>query len=243
MILRNFFQALGDLVFPRACCVCGRQLLLCESNICTVCLTDLPETHFCGLLRNPMADRLNEAIEKRRGDEYEPYSAAAALFYYNEESGYDNITKEIKYHRNFSTGKMFGSLLGQRLAESPLYQDVDAVVPVPLHPLRRWSRGYNQAEVIARAVAAELPGKPRVEALLKRCRRTRSQTRLEWEDKASNVSGAFSLRCGVGKYRHLLLVDDVFTSGSTVAECHRVLRAHYGPEVNISVATLAYVEH
>ena len=148
--LRTFLPALLDLVLPRVCVVCGRPLLPQERHLCLECLSDLPETHYATLPRNPMADRFNARIHP---DEYEPYAYAAALFHYRAESGYKKIPQALKYHRDFGTGRWAARLLGERLSSSPLYADVDLVVPVPLHWMRYWRRGYNQAAVIARMTA------------------------------------------------------------------------------------------
>ena len=150
---KTSLSALLDLVLPRVCLVCGRPLLPRERHLCTECLADLPETHYATLARNPMADRFNARI---RVEEYEPYAYAAALFHYRAEAGYKKIPQALKYHRNFGAGRDFARLLGGRLAASPLYTDVDLVVPVPLHRTRHWRRGYNQAAVIAREVARSL---------------------------------------------------------------------------------------
>ena len=119
------------------------------------------------------------------------------------------------------------------------------VIPVPLHFLRHWKRGYNQAELIARGIARRL-GSELCTKTLKRRRRTRSQATLPMESKASNVQGAFVLRENKSTQppkepRHILLVDDVFTSGSTLDECRKALRRRYGMQVRISIATLAFV--
>ena len=236
--LKTSLSALLDLVLPRVCLVCGRPLLPQERHLCTECLSDLPETRYATLGHNPMADRFNARIDP---EEYEPYAYAAALFHYRAESGYKIIPQALKYHRDFAAGRHFARMLGTRLAASPLYADVDLVVPVPLHWTRYWRRGYNQAAVIAREVAHALdtPCRPR---LLRRCRRTRSQTRLSVAAKAANVSGAFVLRPSTPpSAHHILLIDDVFTTGATLAACHKALRRHYGPQVRISVATLAAV--
>lgn len=240
--LKTSLSAIVDLVLPRVCVVCGRTLLRQERHICLNCLADLPETHFAMSGRNPMADRLNARIA---GDSYEPYAHAAALFYYAADSEYSSITQALKYRRDFGAGKFFARLLGAGLAASPLFSDVDLVAPVPLHWTRRWSRGYNQAEVIAGEVARALSAPCRTD-LLRRCRRTVTQTRLSGDEKSANVAGAFratkkaaSLASGNG-INHILLIDDVFTSGATLGECHRALRAVFGPSARISAATLAY---
>ena len=240
--LKTSLSALLDLVLPRVCVVCERTLLPQERHICLNCLADLPETHFATLGRNPMADKFNARIA---GDRYEPYAFAAALFYYSADSGYSRITQALKYHRDFGAGKFFARMLGKRLGESGLFDDVDLIVPVPLHWTRQWTRGYNQAEVIARELAATLSAPCRTD-LLCRCRRTATQTRLGGEEKSANVAGAFratkkaaSLATGDG-ISHILLVDDVFTSGATLGECHKALRETFGSSTRISAVTLAY---
>ena len=239
--LKTSLSAIADLVLPRVCTVCGRPLLLQEKHICLGCLADLPETHFCTLSHNPMADKFNAVIAE---DDYEPYAYAAALYYYSSDNGYCNISRALKYRRDFAAGRYFSGMLGRRLADSPLFADVDLVVPVPLHWTRRWKRGYNQAEIIALEVASALGAECRPR-LLCRTRRTSTQTRLSGEEKRSNVRGAFAVRAvaaGELAPRHILLTDDVFTSGSTLAACHKALRGSFGPEgTRISVATLGFV--
>ena len=126
------------------------------------------------------------------------------------------------------------------MASAPHWADVDVVIPVPLHWLRKWRRGYNQAAVIARELARELGAVLRTD-ILRRARRTRSQTSLSAEERLRNVATVFSVRKTV-EAKHILLVDDTFTTGATLAACHRVLRAAFGPSVRISIATLAMVE-
>ena len=314
--------ALGDLFMPRKCLVCGRTLGVEERYLCLSCAADLPLTHFWDRTHNPMADRLNACLQDREGM---PYAYAAALFFYDEDVPYKMIPRTLKYEYGIREGRYFAAMLGRYLAASEAFADVDCVVPVPLHWLRRLKRGYNQAAVIARAVAKEM-GVPCREDVLRRARRTATQTRLGGEDRARNVAGAFrvgrrfldsALRAplemtnrflraplemtnrflrsarndkigdaaydtGVGNAgqndkaapsvistkaapsvistkaglsvistkaggrvekspAHILLGDDVFTTGSTTTECFRVLAEAF-PDVRISVATLAFVE-
>ncbi|MBR1574857.1 MAG: ComF family protein [Bacteroidales bacterium] len=238
--LKDFATALSDLVLPRHCYVCGSRLTLAERHLCLGCRSDLPYTHFWERTHQPMADKYNAAIRDQVPDGVEePYGHAAALFYYNSESGYKNIPQALKYRSALGLGREFADQLGARLASSADFADVDCVIPVPLHWRRHWGRGYNQAAVIAQRVAAALGAAFRPKAL-RRLRYTPSQTKVAMEKKASNVSGVFRMVDRI-EARHILLVDDTFTTGATLAACHRALRSACPPSVRISVATLSYV--
>lgn len=236
-------RAAGDILLPRLCIVCGQRLLLEEKHLCLGCLADLPQTFFWTTSHNPMADRFNEIIQKEGPDGHERYAYAAALFFYHSEADYRLIPYQIKYHGNIDAGGWFGRMLGRWLATSDAFLDVDLVVPVPLHWTRRWKRGYNQAEIIASAVADAMGVQMRTD-ILKRRRRTQTQTRIEVEEKVRNVAGAFCISSvpeSLSGVRHILLVDDVFTTGSTMFACFKALRTAFPPEVRISVATLGFV--
>ena len=284
--LETLLRSLPDLLMPRVCLVCGRQLLPTERHLCLCCEADLPLTHFEDCSRNPMADRYNaRLVDAGCGDSYQ---YATSLFYYGTGSGYDYIPQALKYGRNFGAGRHFARMLGGLIAGAEHFRDVDLVTCVPLHWTRRYRRGYNQAAVIASEIArclnaarsAAAPAEPEctgstgpVEArgnysagpepvifaphLLRRTRRTATQTRLSVADKALNVAGAFAVR---RHYlppsptplsfraqprnllpRHILLVDDVFTTGSTLSACAEALFEAFGPEVRVSIATLACV--
>ena len=195
------------------------------------------------------------------------YAYATALFFYRAESGYSQITRQLKYHGDIPAGRLFGQMLGKKIASAEHFADVDAVIPVPLHWTRKWSRGYNQAEIIAREVASILGAELRTD-ILQRSRRTRTQTKLSIEGKAANVHGAFVVQENIfdcfknknsGKssshnklnkkagcsdlanLKHLLLIEDVYTTRSPHYACYQALRSTFPPEVRISVATLAFV--
>lgn len=246
-------MALADLILPRVCVVCGEKLLYGERHICLHCLADMPFTHFWERECNPMADRFNALIQQRLEKDdpcpnisRERYAYAAALFLYSHDAQYRHILYNLKYEGRTDVGKHFGRMLGAKLASSATFKDVDCVMPVPLHWIRRWRRGYNQAEVIAREVAAEL-GAPLDCRTLVRRRRTRTQTKLNIDGKSANVAGAFKV-CkriqdseGQQQLKHILLIDDLFTTGSTLHACYTALREVFPPSVRISVATLGFV--
>ena len=234
-------RAVTDVFLERRCPVCGRALRSREERLCLFCAGDLPLTYYWTQPRNAMADRFNARFT---GDDISYYIYAAALFFYRSEAGYAEIPKALKYHADYRLGRHYARMLGRRLAESEAFRDVDLVVPVPLHPLRRWRRGYNQAEVLAREVAAAL-GARLGKGFLRRRRYTRTQTRLHGEAKARNVDAAFVLtrrarRKGLAAH-HVLLLDDVFTTGATLGACFRALLP-LCPSARLSVATLAVVK-
>ena len=242
-ILRGL-RAAGEILLPRLCIVCGQRLLLDEKHLCLDCLADLPQTFFWTMSHNPMADRFNEIIQNEGSHGQERYAHAAALFFYHSEADYRLIPYQIKYHGNTDAGRWFGRMLGRRLAASATFRDVDLVVPVPLHWTRRWKRGYNQAEIIASAVADAMGVQMRTD-IIRRRRRTRTQTKMSIDEKVRNVADAFTASAvppeDAGRISHILLVDDVFTTGSTLYACFSALRSIFPPSVRISVATLGYV--
>lgn len=246
--MKNFLKSVADVLLPRVCAVCERKLNSEEKNLCLFCLSELPQTFFWERKRNAMADKFNVLIERGvddylTGGRLERYAYAVALFFYDGKGDYRRITQQLKYHANLGVGREFGRMLGQRICEARHFEDVDVVIPVPLHWTRKWKRGYNQAEVIAGEVARQLGVELRTD-ILKRSRRTRTQTKVDPVKKAENVRGAFTVnaeRLREEKYMHILIVDDVFTSGSTLHNCFLALRTAFPPSVRISIATLAFV--
>lgn len=238
---KHCVTALSDIVMPRVCVVCGRSLTLREDVLCLSCKGDFPYTHFEKHPHNVMADRYNELINSQSSDSTEPYQWAFALLHYD--ALYRNVTRALKYRADFEEGKYFAEITVRCIRQCPWFDDIDLVVPVPLHPLRKLRRGYNQADIIAETIGKAL--EVRVERhLLARVRYSTSQTSLTHEQRAQNVSGAFALKSRTPKpsARHILLVDDVFTTGATLAACHKTIRTVYDETVRISVATLAFAK-
>ena len=236
-------KELADIIMPRECLVCGTRLGIHEKHLCLWCASDLPLTYYWERPHNPMADKFNALLERfRREGEAMPYFLASGLLFYYPGNPYNQIPQALKYHYNISAGKFFAGMLGQNLARAPHYAGIDAVIPVPLHWYRLWKRGYNQAEVIAGAVARELCVPMLPHALVRR-RRTGTQTRLDAQSRLQNVLGVFRVnlpkRCP--HLNHVLLIDDTFTTGATLAACTLALRSAI-PGIRVSIATLAVVD-
>ena len=246
--LRHWAQAVSDILVPRTCIACEERLLLGERYLCLHCLADMPLTYFWNRKHNRMADKFNDILQKNMDlgrMAFEPYVFACSLFFYSNDARYRLILYDLKYNGNTDIGIFFSRRLGMRMAGCSWLRDADAIIPVPLHWRRKWSRGYNQAEVLASGVA-EIFKIPLKADILKRRRRTQTQTKMSIENKSRNVSGAFSISdeyIPQRDIRHILLIDDVFTTGSTLMACFTALRTVFPPSVRISIATLGFVGH
>lgn len=224
---------LRELFFPRFCPVCGKPLEQDEKDFCLECFSDLPLTYFWDWDDNPLRRRLEEKCTVGYG---------AALFHFRLESPYHYLMHRIKFEGGKNLGYRLGYLLGLYLKDGSGFGPVDIIVPVPLHPLRRFRRGYNQSQIIASGIAAAL-GVPVCPGLLKRRRWTRPQSGISGNGKSRNVEGAFRTDDAQGEklkdggFQHILLVDDTITTGSTISECVKVLP----PFFRVSVASLAFV--
>lgn len=227
--IRSSLRSLGHLFIPHACAVCGRVLVEGEYLVCTACRWNMPLTNTWKDPHNPIREKLHGMFMAEQ---------ASALFYYQKQSGYDNLVHRFKYSGKASLGYALGKWFGEELRRSGLYDDVDVIVPVPLHPFRKISRGYNQSEHVARGIGRVL-GKPLQTSNLVRKVHNRSQTHHDSTDRWKNVAGIFGLRKpGALEGRHILLVDDVLTTGATLDSCAETLRNSM-ENCRISVATLA----
>ena len=232
---RRGWQELADMVWPRRCGVCGGFLDTEERYVCAECLKDMPLTYFWSWRANP-AEQILWARTYLEG--------VVSLFYYSRDNDYKELLHAVKYGGNVATGRWLGRMLGEKMREAA-YPLPDVIVPVPLHWRRQWKRGYNQAEVIARGISEGLSGDiPVLTGILRRVRYSTSQTRMSVGSKWENVSGSFVLidnRTAAERLsgRHVLLVDDVLTTGATVEACWDALRVI--PDIRVSYASIAFV--
>ena len=231
--IEEYMAGLRELFFPRFCAVCGRPLEWDEKDFCIECFSDIPLTYFWDWEDNSLRRRLEEKCSVEYG---------VSLFHFSLESPYHYLMHRIKFEGGKNLGYRLGYLLGLYMKDGAGFGPMDIVVPVPLHPLRRFRRGYNQSQIIAAGIAAAL-GISVCPNLLKRTRWTRPQSGISGGGKSRNVEGAFRIddvqaeKLKDGGFRHILLVDDTITTGSTISECVKVLT----PFFKVSVASLAFV--
>lgn len=230
--LADIFRDVWGLFFRRRCMVCGERMFDGERDICTACAYMMPLTGFASSADNALYRRFWGIV---------PVERAAALIYFIHGSEWQRLIHGFKYRDKWRWAYVMGRRLGVALREGGLFADVDTVMPVPLHPLRRMYRGYNQSEHIARGVAEELGVRLDCSTLYRR-RNNPSQTQLEEREKRDNVLDLFGVRdSGSVSGHHILVVDDVITSGETITACIEALLS--AGDCRISVASVAASQH
>lgn len=230
---RHPFRPLHDLwrvLMPQFCIHCGEPLVGDEQDLCTACLTQT------AWLTTDTAE--NNTIEQRLAGLI-PFEAAAALMAFKKDSVVQSIVHHIKYYHNTRLATQYGRMMGEMLLSSGRFADIDCLVPVPLHPVKHLRRGYNQSQLLCEAIASVMH-LPIEHHCLYRRHYTKSQTRKNHQERQDNMQGVFALHHPsrlAGK--HILLVDDIVTTGATTTACYDALQSI--PDLRISVAALAVV--
>lgn len=209
--------------------VCHNDLAEGESVICTSCLYHIPRTRYWFEAENPVAKIFWGRVLVEN---------ACSFFFFAKGSRYRKLLHHLKYNGKREVGFVLGKEFGNELSKVDFYKSIDFIVPVPLHPKRLKQRGYNQAEEIAKGLKESM-GIPISTDNLIRAEYTETQTRKTRTERVKNVSKAFKLdNPEAFKGKHVLIVDDVVTTGATLEECaSTVLKAE---NVKVSIATLAY---
>lgn len=219
------FQDFFHLFFPRVCAACEQALAANETVICSFCHYYLPRTGF-HLLRD------NE-LEKHFWGRV-PLQRATAWCYFQKGSRMQQLIHKLKYHGRTDIGRHLGLLMGQELLESPDFAGVDLLLPIPLHRSRQLQRGYNQAESICAGLSAAIQ-RPWLSGVLVRQQATDTQTRKNRFERWENVSSVFAVAdAGAVSGRHVLLVDDVITTGATLEAAAVVLLQQGASAVSIA---------
>ncbi len=221
------FKDFINLIYPQPCLACGEILGKNEDSICTSCIVNLPKTNYHLHNENP----LNKIFWGRVSIEM-----VAAYYYFNKGNKVQNLLHQLKYKGANNVGEKIGLLYGYELLESTNFKDVDFIVPVPLHPKKLKKRGYNQSESFAIGLAQSLK-KEVLTNLLLRTVNSETQTKKSRFNRWENVSTIFTISNSTNiKGKHILLVDDVITTGATIEGCAQLLVQR---NAKVSVVTIA----
>lgn len=211
---------------------CGNSLFHNEEVICTSCLMHLPETGFHNLKDNPVAKVFWGRVH---------IESAAALFYYRKGGKVQHLIHQMKYNGHKEIGVFVGELYGSDLKESQFFRTVDAIVPIPLHKNKLKKRGFNQAEMFANGLSNTMEIPVDTETVYRDVETT-TQTKKHRYKRWENVSDIFKLRnMELLRGKHVLVVDDVITTGSTMEACVNTLQKV--PDIRISVASIGFPVH
>lgn len=214
----RLLRTVADLLMPRTCPGCGAVLAYGERDVCCLCLADLP------LLTPGLW-----ATDRRWGlfRELPHVRSIGALVRYHPGNVASRLVHSLKYHGRWQVGVVMGCLMSRLLGGKGLLEGADVVLPVPITWRRRWQRGFNQSEFIARGLCQTTGIAMRTDLLL-RTRHTESQTHFPYAERAGRVEGSFSLAPGAAlqlRGRTVVVLDDVMTSGSTMRAAAMALAA------------------
>lgn len=225
-----YFDGFLELFFPRLCVTCKRKLFTNERHICLHCVLELPKTDFHTDSQNKVAQIFWGRV---------PVENVTAWLFFRKGSKYQRLLHCLKYKGMKEIGDEMGNRFGYDICQSS-FRDVDLIIPVPLHEKKMKQRGYNQSEHIA-AGMAEVLKKPLIPGNLIRIRSTDTQTRKGRFQRWQNVEGVFEVADpDVLKGRHILLIDDVITTGSTLEAAVRALLN--AGAAKVSLAAIAFAE-
>lgn len=221
-----------SLIYPDCCLSCGETLYKQENYICTACRYRLPKTGFHQEKENPLSK-----IFWGRIDLY----SVAAYYYFQKGNGVQHLLHAIKYQGAKQAGREVGKIYGAELKSSPYFNSINLIVPVPLHPLKKKKRGFNQSDFIAEGIAEGLNSNWSPDILV-RDAASETQTKKSRFNRWKNVESAFRLKdINAVPGKHILIVDDVITTGATIESAAKCLSNF--PDTKISVVAIACAQN
>lgn len=218
------------LFYPHLCLGCGTDLLPVHNYLCLECYHSLPHTNFCFQEGNPV----EKLFYGRIG-----ISAAMCQFYFAQHSSIQNLIHEFKYRGNRGVAEFLGSMMGEDLRKSNRFEGIDVIVPLPLYKQRLQQRGYNQAELLCNGISKVLQVPVDSKSVVRQ-KNTESQTRKARIQRWENVSGGFVVQDTTTlQGKHVLLVDDVITTGATMEACGSAILAIPGVKLSLSLLAIS----
>ncbi|MBQ4801670.1 ComF family protein [Aquimarina sp. MMG015] len=219
---------LAYLFYPIYCAACDNPLYKNERILCTSCRHKLPLGNF----HKVNAKKIEKVFYGRAKIEN-----ATSLLVFEKDSLVQNLIHNLKYRGREEIGKELGVWLGQELSQSSVYQNIDTVIPVPLHPKRLRERGFNQVEKFGQEIAEKLNAEY-VDFVLKKNSYNKKQSKNSRNTRWINTSETFGIQNeSLLANKHILIVDDIVTTGATLEACIQVLKSI--PGIKISIATMA----
>lgn len=227
----GYFEDLLSLFFPELCAACGKNLFKNEKIICTICIYHLPQTNFHEDPNNKMARQLWGRF---------PFVQTIAFLYFRKGSRIQRMMHQLKYRKSPETGIRLGELYAHELKRSEIFKKPDLIMSIPLHPAKFKKRGYNQSECIGQGLNSILDI-PINTTNLVRLENTATQTKKSRYARYENLLGVFEVKEKSDLIdKHIMLIDDVMTTGATLEACSLLLQEIEG--VKISICTIAYTE-
>ncbi|MCF8302678.1 MAG: ComF family protein [Bacteroidales bacterium] len=228
----TWLDDLLSLFYPRICLACGNSLYPNEEVVCFSCLYHLPETDFHVEKDNPVSRLFWGKV---------PVENASACYYFSKGGKVQHLIHQLKYQGRRSIGEYLGTYYGHKLRASGFYSDIDVIIPVPLHPKKLKKRGYNQSVIIADGLAEGMYVPVKTRTLIRKIASS-TQTKKSKYERWENVKDIFGVNnAETLEGKHILLVDDVITTGSTLEAC--ILRLNDITGIRVSVAALACAVH
>ena len=223
------FASILQLIFPRNCVACSNTLRKNENHLCTQCLIELPQTRFHETKDNVLAKTFWGRLTLEH---------ALAFLFFKKGNIVQHILHEIKYKNNTDLALFVGQYYGSILAQANL--KFDAVLPIPLHKSKLKKRGYNQSEEIVKGLCQSLHPENLSQYIVRK-KATETQTRKTRYERWENVEQIFELKeLSVFKNRHILLVDDVITTGATIEACAQALETTENCKISLASIAVAY---
>ncbi len=228
-MFKPWLSAFIHLIYPHNCEGCGTDILNDNSYLCTKCLYQLPQTGFIANANNPVEKKLYGRIKVEQ---------AGAGFYFTKDGLLQHLVGQLKYKNNKEMGLYLGRLLGHQLQSTHRFDEVEALIPLPLNEKKLSKRGYNQAEIICEGIAS-VWNKPIITDAVIRLIDTATQTNKSLTDRWDNIEGAFAIAdASKIEGKHVALIDDILTTGASIESCgHELLKVK---GVRLSVISVGY---